>query len=410
MLEKDTLETRDRSNMRRTIVYVILLVVFVPLGIAGGWFTLAPTPDKLAERARGGLDSEALLELVLQAPYEQQAADSLRFLLENDPDALRSFAQLALGHEAALDYLISMARTRPECVSSLSDWELDYDSALKLLQHIPAEGISRLVTSASQSANAAFVLGVAYELGYHVEQSWSQAAHWYAHALEIGYPLAEVLYSRAAYEVGVECYSRGNQPVETARWFGVAAELGHAAAQCALGVCYASGNGVEKNLQSAVAWYRLSAEQGYADAYFNLGWCYLRGEGVEADAEASVAWFREGAQRGDELAQYYVGRAYEYGQGVNQNAAEAVRWYALAAEEGESAAAQYALGSCYARGQGVEQSWPAAVYWYQLAAEQGWTEAQLALARCYEKGLGVPVNAATAHYWRGRAEKESQPE
>ena len=45
-----------------------------------------------------------------------------------------------------------------------------------------------------------------------------------------------------------------------------AAEQGDAKAQYNLGVCYANGDGVQKNLKQAVFWYRKAAEQGNAFA------------------------------------------------------------------------------------------------------------------------------------------------
>ena len=43
-----------------------------------------------------------------------------------------------------------------------------------------------------------------------------------------------------------------------------AAEKGDAKAQYKLGVCYADGEGVSKDLKQAVYWWKKSAEQGYA--------------------------------------------------------------------------------------------------------------------------------------------------
>lgn len=45
-----------------------------------------------------------------------------------------------------------------------------------------------------------------------------------------------------------------------------AAEQGHSGAQCVLGVCYANGEGVSKDMSEAVKWWRKAAEQGDEDA------------------------------------------------------------------------------------------------------------------------------------------------
>ena len=44
------------------------------------------------------------------------------------------------------------------------------------------------------------------------------------------------------------------------------AESGDAVAQNKLGLCYANGDGVPKDLSEAVRWYRKAAEQGHAPA------------------------------------------------------------------------------------------------------------------------------------------------
>lgn len=62
---------------------------------------------------------------------------------------------------------------------------------------------------------------------------------------------------------------------EAVRWYTLAAEKGHAAAQNSLGVCYFLGEGVEKNLTQAKKWLTLAAEQGNEFAHHNLGEFHL---------------------------------------------------------------------------------------------------------------------------------------
>ena len=50
-----------------------------------------------------------------------------------------------------------------------------------------------------------------------------------------------------------------------------AADQGLADAQLALGVLFATGQGVIRDHDKAVAWYMKAAEQGQVDAQFNLG-------------------------------------------------------------------------------------------------------------------------------------------
>ena len=71
-----------------------------------------------------------------------------------------------------------------------------------------------------------------------------------------------------------------------------AAEKGEPEAQYKLGVCYANGDGVEKDLKQAAYWWRKAAEQGFAPAQLNLGFCYYNGEDVEKDLK-QAAYYRK---------------------------------------------------------------------------------------------------------------------
>ena len=90
-------------------------------------------------------------------------------------------------------------------------------------------------------------------------------------------------------------------------------------AQYELGVCYASGEGVEINMQKAIELWLKSAEQGYAAAQYNLGMRYLRGRGVEQDMPKAVSWFRKAADQGVVDAQFNLGACYYMGHGVKQD-------------------------------------------------------------------------------------------
>jgi TPR repeat protein len=60
-----------------------------------------------------------------------------------------------------------------------------------------------------------------------------------------------------------------DQPAEKVRWYRLAADKGHAVAQCNLGNCYEFGGGVPKCEEDAVGWYWLAAGQGHARAQCN---------------------------------------------------------------------------------------------------------------------------------------------
>jgi uncharacterized protein len=55
-----------------------------------------------------------------------------------------------------------------------------------------------------------------------------------------------------------------------ARWYRKSADQGQAIAQSELGVLYARGQGVNKDLTEAAKWWRKAADQGSAEAKENL--------------------------------------------------------------------------------------------------------------------------------------------
>ena len=194
--------------------------------------------------------------------------------------------------------------------------------------------------------------------------------HWASDAFDRGW-----LYykgGQSGFEVFPQDYS------EAVRWWRKAAELGHAQAQCNLGVMYSSGQGVTEDKAEAVRWYRKAAEQGLAIAQSNLGIMYYRGEGVPQDKSEAVRWYRKAAEQGHADAQCDLGVMYDNGEGVTEDKAEAVRWYRKAAEQGY-ARAQFYLGWMYDNGDGVAQDRSEAVKWWRKAAEQGQADAQKTL-------------------------------
>ncbi len=92
------------------------------------------------------------------------------------------------------------------------------------------------------------------------------------------------------FEEGVAAYQRGDFAAAL-RLMRPLAEQGDAAAQFALGLMYATGQGVPQDYAEAAKWYRLAAEQGDAAAQFNLGVAYATGRGVPQDYVQAYMWF-----------------------------------------------------------------------------------------------------------------------
>ena len=164
------------------------------------------------------------------------------------------------------------------------------------------------------------------------------------------------------YKKAYECYN-------------AAANLGNMDAVARLGRLYILGNGVKKDIDTAISMLKKAAEAGSARGQNTLGWCYSNGEGVVQDASEAIKWFRKAANQGYAGGQENMGWCYRFGQGVNSDNEEAVKWYRKAAEQG-SYYAQFYLGECYYYGDGVPENDKEAFKWYRKAAAQGFEEAK----------------------------------
>jgi len=74
-----------------------------------------------------------------------------------------------------------------------------------------------------------------------------------------------------------------------------------------LGVAYAEGNIVPKELKKALFWYETAANLGDKDAMLATGWLYYKGEATEQDLEKAKMWFQKAAKLGDQDAAEMVG-------------------------------------------------------------------------------------------------------
>jgi len=144
----------------------------------------------------------------------------------------------------------------------------------------------------------------------------------------------------------------------------------HPDAQFELGLRYANGLGVAKNLTEAIHLYRKSAESGYALAQYTLGNYYAEGCVVKKDLIEAVKWWRKAANQGITDAQYKLGVCYAKGYGVIPDNRESVKWYEMASMQGHPLS-QLLLGNKYYDGKGIIQSDERAYFWYLLSSALG---------------------------------------
>lgn len=278
------------------------------------------------------------------------------------------------------------------------------------------------------SAAAMTLVGVHYEYGLVVPQSYADAISWYRRAADAGG-------SDAMLFLGY-LYDEGNGvPAdldEAGRWFQMAADAGNAGglraiayrletgrgvaedlaaartvylqaaeagdayAMQALASMYEFGEGGAVNYAQALAWYQAAADEGNGAAMGSLGYLYELGLGVDVDLDLAREWYRQGAGNGDSFSMYSLGRIYEGGVGVAQDYAEAARWYTQAVLTNEIPYAFVRLGVFYDQGLGVEQNSATARSLWEQAAADGEPDALVQLGYLYEFGRGVSRDLATA--------------
>ena len=174
------------------------------------------------------------------------------------------------------------------------------------------------------------------------------------------------------------------------------AEAGLAEAQFDLGVLYAQGLGVRRDLTEASNWYGKAAKQGNAEAEFALGQLYSRGWGVPRDEADAIRWFE--MANSVESDGPPTDWALVEGYGMARDPKQAAYWYQMAADLGHPEA-QFNLGRLYAGGQGVKRDQEQAARWMSASATQGYAPAMAELGGRYASASGVPRDGKLAYFW-----------
>src|SRR5580658_537594 len=88
---------------------------------------------------------------------------------------------------------------------------------------------------------------------------------------------------------GMAAFKKGDYRAAFREWK-VAADKGQPEAEYDLGLLYAKGLGVPRDLQAAQQWYEASALQGNAQAEFSLGQMYAQGWGIPSNDASALRW------------------------------------------------------------------------------------------------------------------------
>ena len=97
----------------------------------------------------------------------------------------------------------------------------------------------------------------------------------------------------AQFDIGV-MYEKGRGVAQSYQdamlWYQKAAAQDYAPAEYNLGVLFDKARGVPLDFVEAMRWYRQAAGQGYAPAQYNLGLLYYYGQGTPQDYVQAHLW------------------------------------------------------------------------------------------------------------------------
>jgi len=81
--------------------------------------------------------------------------------------------------------------------------------------------------------------------------------------------------------------------------------------------------------------FRQSGEDGNRRAQYQLGLLYARGEGLKKDLPKARKWLYKAAMQGHPKAQFYLGQMYAFGDGGKKDEVEATMWFWIATTLGD---------------------------------------------------------------------------
>lgn len=161
-------------------------------------------------------------------------------------------------------------------------------------------------------------------------------------------PAKEKIFYRNASDADDELYERAmdliyeidtsNRQRDGIKLLHEAANAGNVKAMNILGMAYHDGKiggfTVGKKPVEAAKWFSKAAELGHLGAMDELAKMYLVGEGVEKDVDKALELFTEAANLGDTNAMHNLGRLYHFGVELPREEQKALEWYSCAADNG----------------------------------------------------------------------------
>lgn len=160
----------------------------------------------------------------------------------------------------------------------------------------------------------------------------------------------------ADFQTGQKAYQDGKFREAFLEWE-KDADNGNPIAQFLIGNMYATGEGVDQDLEVANAYYRKAAEQGHVQSAMQLATNLRLGQGEPINYKEAAKWLYMAAEAGHPMARFDLGEMFLYGDKKNQFYPEpyhASQWFLLASFDG-IALAQFKLSQMYFEGKGIDK-------------------------------------------------------
>ncbi|MGH7055219.1 MAG: tetratricopeptide repeat protein [Stellaceae bacterium] len=217
------------------------------------------------------------------------------------------------------------------------------------------------------------------------EGRFAEAFHEWRQAAEAG-DTRGALFIGVLYDAGL---GMPQSYAQAFAWYRRAAEAGNAAAMFNVAVLYDLGRGIPRDSRQAAAWYARAAAKGFARAEYNLAMMYEEGAGVPRSRSRAVELYIRAARHGLSAARAHLARlGYRVAAGARSTDDPAMIEFQKAERillnRGAAGAAR-------------------AAELLRRAAENGNAPAEYDLGYFYEKGLGVPRDLHQAYLWYWRA-------
>lgn len=192
------------------------------------------------------------------------------------------------------------------------------------------------------------------------------------------------------------------------------ADAGDPNAQLAIGSYYAKGeHSLKADGQMALKYLNAAANQGLPSAMTFLGVIYAEGKIVPRDMKSAVHWRERGAEKGTPNDKWVLGNAYFFGFMMPKDPARALYWFEKAAEENDpnSIAKLVEIYEKIGDAKKLADIKKKFSNLEVLAAEKGNVAAMTAIAKKYMTGKdGLPRDRIKGIYWFRQASDKGDPE